>query len=268
MKSILTALQEGRLIELPDNNKDKALEYLATIIEAIPDLGDVVGITEGVLARECVHNTGIGNGWACPHARTKSDGELLCAIGWSPKGIAYGASDGAPVHLVVMYYVPDSQKNAYLKEISSLAKAVLTVSSMYQLSSFGDLGEVRHRLLDAISTALESMGPDARARMIQLEVKHASVSGLGGVGGVGGAGLPADFASKVVPIEIVVVQGISPVVLGQDLELVQLVEAQPELVKGLREEGRVDGGKVLVMVRGVVRYQQDRVVYECLAMRK
>jgi hypothetical protein len=101
--------------------------------------------------------------------------------------------------------------------------------------------------------------------MIQLEVKHASVSGLGGVGG---AGLPADFASKVVPMEIVVVQGISPVVLGQDLELVQLVEAQPELVKGLREEGRVDGGKVLVMVRSVLRYQQDRVVYECLAMRK
>jgi len=260
--SILTALQEGRLIELPDNNKDKALEYLATIIEAIPDLGDVVGITEGVLARECVHNTGIGNGWACPHARTKSDGELLCAIGWSPKGIAYGASDGAPVHLVVMYYVPDSQKNAYLKEISALAKAVLTVSSMYQLSSFGDLGEVRHRLLDAISTALESMGPDARARMIQLEVKHASVSG------VGEAGLPSNFAAMVVPMEIVVVQGISPVVLGQDLELVQLVEAQPELVKGLREEGRVNGGKVLVMVRSVVRYQQDRVVYECLAMRK
>jgi hypothetical protein len=69
-------------------------------------------------------------------------------------------------------------------------------------------------------------------------------------------------------MEIVVVQGISPVVLGQDLELVQLVEAQPELIKGLREEGRVDGVKMLVMVRSVVRYQQDRVVYECLAMRK
>jgi hypothetical protein len=106
------------------------------------------------------------------------------------------------------------------------------------------------------------MGPDARARMIQLEVKHASVSG------VGEAGLPSNFAAMVVPMEIVVVQGISPVVLGQDLELVQLVEAQPELVKGLREEGRVNGGKVLVMVRSVVRYQQDRVVYECLAMRK
>jgi hypothetical protein len=98
--------------------------------------------------------------------------------------------------------------------------------------------------------------------MIQLEVKHASVSG------VGGAGLPSNFSATVVPMEIVVVQGISPVVLGQDLELVQLVEAQPELVKGLREEGRVDGGNVLVLVRGVVRYQQDRLVSACLAMKK
>ena len=39
MKSLLTALQEGRLIELPDNNKNKALDYLATLIEAIPDIG-------------------------------------------------------------------------------------------------------------------------------------------------------------------------------------------------------------------------------------
>ena len=262
MKSIITALQEGRLIELPDNNKDRALEYLATIIEAIPDLGDVVGITESVLARERLHNTGIGNGWSCPHARTQSDGELLCAIGWSPKGIDYGSSDGVPVHLVVMYYVPDSQKNAYLKEISSLAKAILTVSSMYELSSFGDLSEVRHRLLDAISTALESMAPDARARMIQLEVNHASFTGGAS------AGLPFNFASSIVPIQIISIHGIAPVVLGQDLEMVQLVEGQADLVKGLREQGRLDGTKLLLLVRSSVRYQQDRVVYDCLAFKK
>ena len=38
MKSLLTALQEGRLIELPDNTKDRALQYLATLLEAVPDL--------------------------------------------------------------------------------------------------------------------------------------------------------------------------------------------------------------------------------------
>ena len=37
MKSLLDALQEGRLIELPEIEKGKILNLLATLIEAIPD---------------------------------------------------------------------------------------------------------------------------------------------------------------------------------------------------------------------------------------
>ena len=144
MKSLLTALQEGRLIELPDNNKNKALEYLATLIEAIPDIGFGGGITESVLAREQAHNTGIGKGWACPHARSPRDGELVCSVGWGPTGIDYGSPDGEPVHLLVMYFVPDTQKNAYLKEVSSLAKAIHTQPTLQDLKSLTDLSEVRH----------------------------------------------------------------------------------------------------------------------------
>ena len=52
MDSLLDALQEGRLIELPDNDKDDALQFLAHILEAIPSLPagtDVVGL---VMAKE------------------------------------------------------------------------------------------------------------------------------------------------------------------------------------------------------------------------
>ena len=47
MDTLLDALQEGRLIELPDNNKDDALQFLAHILEAIPSIPtgtDVVGL--------------------------------------------------------------------------------------------------------------------------------------------------------------------------------------------------------------------------------
>ena len=159
MRSLLDALQAGRLIELTDNHKTKALEYLAALIEAIPDIGVEGGITENVLAREQAHNTGIGKGWACPHARAPHDGELVCSVGWSPAGIDYGAPDNEPVHLLVMYFVPDTQKNAYLKEISSLAKAIQTQPALQDLKSLTDLGEVRDRLLDAIHVALESTRP-------------------------------------------------------------------------------------------------------------
>ena len=35
MDTLLEALQEGRLIELPENDKEHALQFLAHIIEAI-----------------------------------------------------------------------------------------------------------------------------------------------------------------------------------------------------------------------------------------
>ncbi len=261
MKSLLTALQEGRLIELPDNHKQKSLEYLATIIEAIPDIGDVGGITESVLAREQLHNTGIGKGWACPHARSTVAGDLLCSVGWSPTGVDYGGPDNAPVHLIVMYYVPDAQKNAYLKEISSLAKAIQTVPSMQELASLEELGDVRHRLLDAISIALESMTPDARARMIQLDVKHAAAQDTADKSPVS-----ADFAHHVLPVQIITAPGAKPLALAQHADLVQALENQPELMAALDQYGRADYKGFHVVLRSVTRFQMDRAVHDCIAM--
>jgi len=260
MKTLLDALQEGRLIELPDNHKNRALEYLAALIEAIPDIGVEQGITENVMARESAHNTGIGLGWACPHARTRHDGEVVCAVGWSPQGIDYGAPDGQPVHLMVMYFVPETQKNAYLKEISSLAKAIQTQPTLQDLKSLTDLGEVRHALLDAISIALESTAPEAKARMIQLEAKHAEVREMV-------EELPTEVAHSLEPLTIVVVPGSRPVVLCQDNELVLALEALEQLTANLAQSGRAEHRGFHVMVRSHSTYQPDRMVYDCLAFR-
>jgi nitrogen PTS system EIIA component len=260
MKSVLNALQEGRLIELPDDDKTSALEYLAALIEAVPDIGVEGGITESVLAREQVHNTGIGKGWACPHARTPRNGEVVCSVGWSPTGIEYGSSDNERVHLLVMYFIPEAQKNAYLKEISSLAKAIQTQPTLQDLKSLGDLGEVRHRLLDAITLALEATAPDARARMIQLEVKHAAAQ-------EGDARLPADLARSVIPLSVLAIPGSKLIILCQDPELVHSLETHEQLASQLVQNGRAEHGGFQVLLRSSSHYQPDRVVYECLAFK-
>jgi nitrogen PTS system EIIA component len=264
MKYILDALHDGRLIELPDNQKNRALEYLATIIEAIPDLGGEGCVTEAVLAREAAHNTGIGKGWACPHARTQSHGDMVCSLGWSPTGIDYGAPDGELVHMVVMYFVPEMQKNAYLKEISSLARAIQTQPALQELKSVEDLNDVRHKLLDAITVALESTAPEAKARMIQLEVRHAAAPAEA-VGGTGS--LPADLVQRAIPVSVVVVPGSKPIILGQDRELIQTLESAPNLVPQLAEKGRAEFQGVHLLLRSLANYQPDRVVYDCFAMK-
>src|SRR5579862_6333632 len=125
MKSLLNALQDGRLVELPDTDKEKSLHYLAHLIEAVPELASGVDLAEEVIKVENSNNTSIGSGVACPHVRVAGNsGDLLCAVGWSPQGIDYGARDGKKVHLVVMYYIPEAQKNVYLKEVSSLVRAM------------------------------------------------------------------------------------------------------------------------------------------------
>ena len=262
MKSLLNALQDGRLIELPDSNKEKALQYLATLIEAIPDLKAGTEVAEGVLARERAYNTGIGKGWGCPHVRTNQDGELVCAVGWSPAGLDYGSSDGALVHLVVMYYVPDCQKNAYLKEISTLARAIQTVPALQDLSSLKDLSEARHRLLDIISAAVESYGPEAKARMIRLEAKQAAV-----VEPTQALGLPFDIAHDILSLNVLVLHDGKSLILTQNQDLVTHLESLHDLPGSLSKHTPFDLAGYRIIPRGATTYQPDRLLYDCLAIK-
>lgn len=261
MKSLLDALQEGRLIELPESDKAKSLQYLGTLIEAIPDFRTGLDFNAAVMNREAAANTGIGLGWACPHGRVSGDGDLLCAIGWSPTGIDYGGPDGKPVRIVVMHYIPDSQKNAYLREISGLAKAIQKNPALGEISSAGGLADVRDRLIDLLSAAVESALPDAKARMIQLEAKQA-VSTLA-------EALPADALASLnlIALSVVVVPGGRPLILAQDKELISQLESGPDLAAPLASRLPFDTSGYRLITRSVSSFQPDRLLYDCIAVR-
>jgi nitrogen PTS system EIIA component len=261
MKSLLDALQEGRLIELPDNEKTDCLQVLATLIEAIPDFRSGIDFAAAVFAREKAGNTAIGMGWASPHGRVPGEGDLHCAIGWSPTGIDYGAGDGKRVNIVVMHYIPDSQKNTYLKELSGLAKAIQRNPALGELSSAQTLGEVRNRLIDLLTAAVESALPDAKARMIQLEAKQA-VSALAET-------LPLDALAglDLVPLSVLVMPGARPVILAQDRALITGVESAQDLAGALAGRAPFDRAGFRIITRSVATYQPDRLVYDCIAVR-
>jgi len=222
MKSMLEALKEGRLVELPDSSKEDALEILAHIIEAVPDIGTKVDLMKSVMEREAQSNTAIGRGLACPHCRVSSEGELLCAVGWSPEGIDYGAADGKRVHIIVMYYVPDSERGSYLKEISGLAKAVQSGDTIQTISSLPDIQSVREKLLDWVSLAISESIPDAKARMIKLEARQAAAAAAPSTLG----SLAAD--ARIIPFRLVAWKD-GALVLCHDPELGEALEKVKDL---------------------------------------
>jgi len=260
VKSILTALQEGRLIELPDADKDKSLQYLASLIEAVPDFAAGFDFAGAVSARERAANTAIGAGWACPHGRVTGEGELCCALGWSPAGIDWGAPDAQPVHIVCMHYIPDSAKNTYLKEISTLAKVIQKDERMRRFGAEKELGGVRQRMLDLLTAATEAAIPDAKARMIQLEAKQAAAAAQV---------LAPDLLStvQIVPLSVVMIPGIRPLVLCQDRDLSAGIEAAGDISAQLAAKAPFDRAGYRILIRSVTAYQPDRFLYDCLAIR-
>lgn len=258
MKSLLNALQEGRLIELPDEDKEKSLEYLAHLIEAVPDLAGSPELAEEMIARERTHNTGLGLGIACPHVRATGGGELLCAVGWTPVGIDYGASDGKKVHLVVMYYIPDAQKNVYLKEVSSLASAIRRADGIQPIATAEDIATVRERLLDWVQSAIEANIPEAKARMIRLEARQAVAEA-----GAPATGAPAPL--QLLPALFVVADG-KALALCANTDLSAELEKDPELPALLRQRGQFERAGWRFVFREATAYGA-RTVYDFTAVK-
>lgn len=256
MDTILDALQEGRLFELPESDKNRSLQFLAHIIEAFPQIPAGTDVVGSVLARESAGNTALEKGWACPHARLDIEEDLMCVIGWSPSGIDYAAPDGKPVSIIVMYLVPTNQRNHYLREISLLARVLQNTTETDRLPVIRDLNEVRNFLLDMITAGKEAAGPDARARMIRLQARAAQPA------------LPlADLANVVVEaLSIVTAPGQKPFVLTQNNELMAWIESLSGLAERLETEGGYHNDTWRLIRRGVTVYQGGRCLYDCIAI--
>jgi PTS system nitrogen regulatory IIA component len=267
MRSILTALQEGRLFELPETGKARALEFLARILDANPDIVVGTDAIEEIQRREEECNTGIGLGVGVPHIRaSREEGELFCAIGWSPQGIDYGASDGERVHLVFMYYIPGSQKNVYLKEISSLVKAIRKSGGIKPIAHATDLNAVRNLLLDWVSEVLGDTGPEAVARMIKLEVKQAQavIAAVPPVAAVAAAG--EKHAARVAALSVLVFPPSGAFVLAQDADWAAAVEKENDLGSRLAGGAPFLAGGRQLFVTGSTSYPNGRVLYQCVSL--
>lgn len=257
MDSLLDALQEGRLIELPDSDKEHSLRFLAHILEAIPSLPTGTDIAGRIITKEESTKTALGKGWACPDARVPFNEDLICVVGWSPTGIEYGTPDGLPVRIIAMYLVPENQRSNYLREVSLLAKALAIYPGLDNLNAAVELNDVREHLLDLISSTKGSVGPDSRARMIQLQTRPSVVE------------TPAyNLANLVVePVTIITSTGMKPVVLAHDRQLVDFLDGSTGLAEGITAHGMFQQGEWRIVKRREASFQADRVLFDCLAIK-
>ncbi|MHC4547856.1 MAG: PTS sugar transporter subunit IIA [Planctomycetota bacterium] len=93
----------------------------ALVIHGVLDLERETGVREALLQRERVASTGIGNGLAIPHAKSKFAERLGVAVGLSEAGVDFEAHDGEPAHVVVLWICPPRATQEHLALMRGLA---------------------------------------------------------------------------------------------------------------------------------------------------
>ena len=118
-------LQKDQIItELNASTRWEAIdELISRLVECgkiKPENRDQIAAV--VKKRETSMSTGIGFGIGIPHASTDLIYEVVGAFGRSTKGVNFDALDNQPVHLVMLFLVPQGQFQKHLHTLANIAK--------------------------------------------------------------------------------------------------------------------------------------------------
>lgn len=101
-------LPEAIVIGLAERTKRGVVEELVHHLVVLGHLSaeDKQAVVEGILARENMGSTALGNGIAFPNCRTSVTEKFTGVLGLEPRGIPFDAADGEPVESIFLVLAP------------------------------------------------------------------------------------------------------------------------------------------------------------------
>lgn len=93
--------------------------------------------------REVRMTTGIGAGVAIPHALCPQTDCIVAALGISRMGIDFEAVDGQPVHIVVLFVVPENRYQLRLETLSAIGKSLSNPDLRRRLLAANSIAEIK-----------------------------------------------------------------------------------------------------------------------------
>ncbi len=103
------------------NDKEHLLRDLAQRAAAALKM-DVGAILQPLLARENLGSTGLGLGFALPHARIEGLDRFFCLFAKLAKPVAFEAVDEKPVDLVFLLLIPAQSGSDHLTALAAISR--------------------------------------------------------------------------------------------------------------------------------------------------
>ncbi|MDD8049426.1 MAG: fructose-specific PTS transporter subunit EIIC [Thomasclavelia sp.] len=139
----ISELLDVRSIELNVSLKDKesTIDKLVDLMDASGRLSDKQAYKEGVLKREELSTTGIGEGIAIPHAQVEAVKKAGLAAITIKDGVDYESLDGSKVNLAFMIAAPQDGGNTHLQALAKLSALLMNEKFREELLNAKDAKE-------------------------------------------------------------------------------------------------------------------------------
>ena len=112
-------------LNLLASTKSKAIDELVDLVQKSGNLNDKEEYKKAIIAREEMSTTGIGEGVAIPHAKTKAVNKACLAAAVSKEGVDYESFDQSLSHLFFMIAAPDGANDTHLEVLSRLSTILM-----------------------------------------------------------------------------------------------------------------------------------------------
>ena len=113
---------ENTALGVPGGSKKRVLENLSHFLAERMTGLDSDELFQGLLARERLGSTGIGEGVAIPHCRIANCNKITGAFLKLEDPVDFDAIDSMPVDLVFALIVPEEQNDEHLQVLSAIAE--------------------------------------------------------------------------------------------------------------------------------------------------
>lgn len=121
------------LLNIEGNQKEATINQLVDVLFKAGKISDRAEFKAAILKREEQSTTGIGDGIAIPHAKTKVVNDAAIVFGKSASGVNYESLDGKPAHLFFMIAAPDGANNTHLEALARLSGLLMKAEVRYEL---------------------------------------------------------------------------------------------------------------------------------------
>ena len=120
---ICEILQVGKIISsLQGKEKTDVVNELVDLFKDDDRVKDLDEMRNAVHEREKIMSTGVGKGFAIPHAKTNSVNEIVAAFGKLDEPIDFQALDEQPVNLVFLLVGKENLVGPHIKLLSRISR--------------------------------------------------------------------------------------------------------------------------------------------------